>query len=564
MRSKNNKAAYFFSAILILAILLRLSGLFQLPYLDDGLFLQIGEDKEFFSKINFHPPTGNFLTVFSTMIFGVNEWAFRLPTFLFGILTITFTYLYTRELYGKDTALWTSFFMAISAWHIYASLTNAAAEGGVMTCFIVLASYLFLREENKNRPLADIATGIAAGIAVMGKESAILIFPIFVVYLIINRKPIKQIATKTTWIFCGATIVATAFFLIDLLYNNFYTTTAIIKAATAIGIEKRSYIDPTLIHHIYSAVKILIFASPLLIFGIIGYLFTDKKQVWKKIQSFEVLFCIIMGAFFMIIISPAAEKVRYLIPLIPFLCIIAAKWITPITNNTFTKKDYIALGLLSIVILSGLMILNTERNMISYEQTDLIKENILSGKLNFDMGLISDTGNSGIVINTKPFILAYLAGLVLLASLLITKNKKYITSIMIIFLALGIGYNLFIAQEYLFHGTAPDYNRVTEEVQYLALHNYYEGPIYMVKDVSMQWYLKEKYDTFYHMDTIQNSEEKMQWFHETRENEHGTVLLVNIPFINKEGEFWNTLMTECEQDIIIEDKGMEAGYIFVC
>ena len=79
-------------------------------------------------------------------MFGKNEFAIRFPSALFGTLTVLFTFLITRELFIKEKrrdayALFASFFLSISPWHI--QLSRAAYEGNIATFFTVTAVFLF-------------------------------------------------------------------------------------------------------------------------------------------------------------------------------------------------------------------------------------------------------------------------------------------------------------------------------------------------------------------------------------------------------------------------------------
>jgi len=80
-------------------------------------------------------------------IFGKTTFGVRFPSALFGSLTVLLTYFLVYELFyenksRKRFALWSSFFLAISPWHI--QLSRAAYEANVATFFTVLAVYLFL------------------------------------------------------------------------------------------------------------------------------------------------------------------------------------------------------------------------------------------------------------------------------------------------------------------------------------------------------------------------------------------------------------------------------------
>ena len=86
------------------------------------------------------------MAAFSIKFFGVSEWAVRLPSALFGVLTVLITYFLVKELLGKKYALLSSFLLAVSPWHI--QLSRAAFEANVATFFTAACVWLFLKAIN--------------------------------------------------------------------------------------------------------------------------------------------------------------------------------------------------------------------------------------------------------------------------------------------------------------------------------------------------------------------------------------------------------------------------------
>ncbi|MBU1627144.1 glycosyltransferase family 39 protein, partial [bacterium] len=69
-----------------------------------------------------HPPL--YLRILGIVIkfFGDSPTTLRLPSVLCGILLIPLTYLFSKDFFDKKTALYSAFFMAISAYSIEVSL----------------------------------------------------------------------------------------------------------------------------------------------------------------------------------------------------------------------------------------------------------------------------------------------------------------------------------------------------------------------------------------------------------------------------------------------------------
>ncbi|MBI4028864.1 MAG: glycosyltransferase family 39 protein [Candidatus Blackburnbacteria bacterium] len=102
-------------------------------------------------------PTGYFyLTIPSILIFGLNEFAVRLPGALFGSLTIIIAFLLVRELSGSNRliarlrqqprahlSLFTAIMLALSPWHI--SLSRATSEGIIALFLALTGLWLYIK-----------------------------------------------------------------------------------------------------------------------------------------------------------------------------------------------------------------------------------------------------------------------------------------------------------------------------------------------------------------------------------------------------------------------------------
>jgi 4-amino-4-deoxy-L-arabinose transferase-like glycosyltransferase len=97
---------------------------------------------------DYKPPFAIYATVPFIAIFGLNELAVRLPSVLFGSLTILISFFLVSELFTKTKVatklgLLTSLILTISPWHIM--LSRAGFEGNIALFFIVAGIYLCLK-----------------------------------------------------------------------------------------------------------------------------------------------------------------------------------------------------------------------------------------------------------------------------------------------------------------------------------------------------------------------------------------------------------------------------------
>ena len=78
----------------------------------------------------------------STKIFGENQpWAARLPSAVFGVLGVVGIYLFAKELYGHNIALFSAYFLAISFWH---TVFSRIAFRAILLPMILCFSFSFL------------------------------------------------------------------------------------------------------------------------------------------------------------------------------------------------------------------------------------------------------------------------------------------------------------------------------------------------------------------------------------------------------------------------------------
>ncbi len=105
-----------------------------------GTFLPL----TFRSFDDYKPPMYVYLTVPSVAVFGLNVFAVRLPSAIFGILAVLGTYFLVVELLkSQSIALLSTMLLAISPWHI--QFSRIAFEANIGLTINIWAVYFFLR-----------------------------------------------------------------------------------------------------------------------------------------------------------------------------------------------------------------------------------------------------------------------------------------------------------------------------------------------------------------------------------------------------------------------------------
>ncbi len=146
------------------------------------------------SKLSFHgaPPLVFLIQHFFFFIFGVSTFIARLPFVLFGTLSVYLLYLVGKKLFNSEkVGLVSAFILAIFNYHIWISRTGYLE--GILTFFIILSFYYFLKLLENNSPKNYFLVGLSLGLAFLCKYTMLFLLPAFFFYLLIfNRNILKN------------------------------------------------------------------------------------------------------------------------------------------------------------------------------------------------------------------------------------------------------------------------------------------------------------------------------------------------------------------------------------
>jgi 4-amino-4-deoxy-L-arabinose transferase-like glycosyltransferase len=127
-------------------------------------------------------------------LFDLSILAVRLPSALFGILTVFMTYLLVKELFKRsDIALVSAFFMSISPWHI--QFSRIAFESNLGLTCNVIAAYFFVKGLKKPGLLSLSTTFAALGIYAYQSEK-VFVPLLFVMLLSVFCKEVLSLPRK--------------------------------------------------------------------------------------------------------------------------------------------------------------------------------------------------------------------------------------------------------------------------------------------------------------------------------------------------------------------------------
>lgn len=205
MRQMNNLYKIIFGLVIFVAFILRF---YQLGINPPSInwdetsigynaysILKTGNDEygnrlplSFRSFDDFKPPVYIYLTVPSVALFGLSEFAVRVPSALFGTLAVAIFYLLVREVLRnfpssqrEQIALLSTFFMAVSPWHL--QFSRAAYEGNIGLFFLISAIYAFF--VGLRRGYFLLPSSILFILSIYSYHSFRLIIPIFLIFLLV-------------------------------------------------------------------------------------------------------------------------------------------------------------------------------------------------------------------------------------------------------------------------------------------------------------------------------------------------------------------------------------------
>lgn len=174
--------------IIFLASFLRLYKLGEIPPSVISDEASIGYNAYSILKTG-HPLAGNsnlpvytYAAVPIVAVFGLNEFSTRLPSAIFGILSVIVIYYLAKELFKEETiAASAALFLAISPWSLH--LSRMAVVGNLVVFFILSGCLLFLKSLKNERFLIPSLISFAVSFYITSSVWAFI--PLFIFSLLI-------------------------------------------------------------------------------------------------------------------------------------------------------------------------------------------------------------------------------------------------------------------------------------------------------------------------------------------------------------------------------------------
>lgn len=159
-----------------------------------------------------HPPLVFLIQHFFLRLFGENNFAFRLPSALFGIASVYLIYLLARRLFVSRAApLLAAALLAVTVNHTFISRVGLQES---IVIFFILLTLFFIQHTSSDNQRFFYAAGAALGLGLLSKYTAAISAVIGFVYLLLtNRSAFKN---RHLW---GGVLLSLIIFSPVILYN---------------------------------------------------------------------------------------------------------------------------------------------------------------------------------------------------------------------------------------------------------------------------------------------------------------------------------------------------------
>jgi len=301
----------------------------------------------------FKLPVYVYSVVISEFVFGLNEFAVRIPAVLYSLGVVLVTYLLTKKIFDVKTALWSSFFVTIIPWFFIFSRTGYEATAGLM--FYLLGIYLFLLY--KRSALFIFIAVISFIISIYSYNSFRVIIPLTLIILGIYEAH-NLLQNKNSW---KVGVLSLIIFLVSWIpiYRLYVFDTGAIRAK-AVAETKIENLFSNYFSH-FSPNFLLIegdknlrshigyfgqLSLPIFIFFVIG-LFEILKVRSK--YRFLILSFLLISPIAATLTKESPHSLRA-ISAVPFISIIGAFGVI-YSERFFKKESFFNIGLITICLL---------------------------------------------------------------------------------------------------------------------------------------------------------------------------------------------------------------------
>lgn len=299
------------------------------------------------------PPIYFWMSMASIKIFGQEDFAFRIPSIIFAILSLWLTYLIAYKTTKNISAAVAAFLILLSSGIFYLYCREARLDSGVV--FSILAAlYLIILGWEKEKCLFWVFPAIATGFMIKS-VIALLAFPIIIIYAFFYQHW-RWIKNKYLW--WGLTLSSLIIIPWHLLqtwrfgsgfwnsYIGYHVYQRVISKITGSS-DPFYYLDALYRYNSpWTWVAIILLILILVLKNKRGSTPEINKKIWAPLFSF--IFLIALFSVF------KTRLLSYILPAFPFLALFISEAFAIIFNYFKISKKLINITLILLVLLGGL------------------------------------------------------------------------------------------------------------------------------------------------------------------------------------------------------------------
>lgn len=280
------------------------------------------------------PPLHYFFMMAAYKVFGTTEFAARFFSVIMGLLTVLFTFLYTKRLYNAFTAFCSALALVASTHFLFEF--RLSVPDPYLICFITLglfSAFTWLQESNVKQLYIAAA---ALGLAILAKGPVALALPglCLLIWVIVAKKW----NTVFTWHLITAALLL-CLIAVPWYYAVDKTTDGAWTKGFFIDNNLNRFSDPQEGHGGFFLITLLFVIVGLLPFmSFIGELIKQRKKVLEHpLTKFGAIVTITFVVFFSI---SSTKLPNYPMPCYPFAAVVLGTFIAKLLNNEVTSKKY--------------------------------------------------------------------------------------------------------------------------------------------------------------------------------------------------------------------------------
>ncbi len=306
-----------------------------------------------------HPPLVFLLQHWSMGIFGENNFGFRFPSAVLGIVSVYLIYLINKRLASERAGLIAAAIAAVTVNCVY--ISRLGLQESCVIFFILLSSYFFLRALDEKKYF--LWTGAALGLGLLAKYNVLVMVPIFISYLALFRRDVFR--KKYFWI--GVAISFLVFSPV-IVYNimmyrqtghfDFQFSYIFGQDPTVWKSAPGKEAMPTLTDRVHYFFPYLFNTNSLtlllLVLPALWVLF--KKRLW---------FPVLAIAWMLLLLSRIGPTYRFLTMLVPFLVIAVGIFIDRI-YDPLARKGPVVMPVLVALLLGWETLYSTNSLVLNY------------------------------------------------------------------------------------------------------------------------------------------------------------------------------------------------------